>query len=167
MKHYLQETHLTLQPLFPLTGNKNIPLPEMRSITPNHLYAGLVLLLSLVVCTTPSIGQTKKAEQSLEAAIYTLPDNPFYVYIRLDNPQRKMISVSLLSQNNDNLFTDWTRKYKYNLKLNLTDLNNGDYWVRVTDQRKAITKLISIRTLYREKTQRIVDLSDVASNYKE
>ncbi len=73
-----------------------------------------------------------------------------------------MVSVSIFTQKNEKLFADWTRRMKYNLKLNLSELPNGEYRVEISDGRHLITKAVHISTLYQQKTQRILSLFDPA-----
>ena len=120
-----------------------------------------MILLEILVLFNFSVTAQENTERgALDAAIYPTYENQFRVFVRLDNPRRRLVWVRVRNDKKENLFVDWTKKFKYNVKLNLEELPNGEYWVEVTDGRKVITKVVHIRTLYEQRTQRIVSLTD-------
>ncbi len=127
-------------------------------------YPALILLNMLVSLSLPLAAQTKAGQGALEAVIYPVLDNPFRVFVRLDNPSRRMVSISLRNEKEAILFVDWSTQFKYNLKLDLSELPNGEYRVVVTDRREVIEKTVRISTLYEQKTQRVVSLSEPAGD---
>ncbi len=136
----------------------------MNPVRIGKKYLLLIALEMLVLSGFPVPAQIKTEKGALEAVIYPAPENPFVVFVRLDNPRRRLVSVSVWSGKKEKLFAEWTSRYKYNVKLNLSELPNGEYRVEVTDRRKVIKKTVHISTLYQQRTQRIVSLSDPASN---
>ncbi|MBD0254629.1 MAG: hypothetical protein ICV83_02830 [Cytophagales bacterium] len=118
----------------------------------------LILLGMLAWAGLPAGAQENTEKGALEAVIHPSYGDPFRVYVRLDNPRRRLVWVRVRNGKKENLFVDWTRRFKYNLRLNLADLPNGEYRVEVTDGRKVITKAVHIRTLYEQRTQRIISL---------
>jgi hypothetical protein len=120
----------------------------------------LILLGTLAVTGLPVLAQENTEKAALEAVIYSAYRDQFRVYVRLDNPRRRLVWVRVRNEKKENLFVDWTKRFKYNVKLDLEELPNGEYRVEVTDGRKVITKVVHIRTLYEQRTQRIVSLAD-------
>ncbi len=127
-------------------------------------YPALILLKMLVSLNLPLAAQTKAGQGALEAVIYPVLDNPFRVFVRFDNPSRRMVSISLRNEKEAILFVDWSTQFKYNLKLDLSELPNGEYRVVVTDRREVIEKTVRISTLYEQKTQRVVSLFEPAGD---
>jgi hypothetical protein len=132
----------------------------MKYISPGRTLHVLILLEILVLFNFSVTAQENTERGALDAAIYPTYENQFRVFVRLDNPRRRLVWVRVRNDKKENLFVDWTKKFKYNVKLNLEELPNGEYWVEVTDGRKVITKVVHIRTLYEQRTQRIVSLTD-------
>jgi hypothetical protein len=132
----------------------------MNYISPGSTLQALILLGMLTFIGLPVSGQEKIEKGGLEAVIHPAYRDPFRVFVRLDNPRRRLVWVRVRNENKENLFVDWTKRFKYNVKLNLAELPNGEYRVEVTDGRKVITKVVHIRTLYEQRNQRIVSLAD-------
>jgi hypothetical protein len=132
----------------------------MKSISLSNTRRVLVLLGMLAWAGLPAGAQEIPEKGALEAVIHPSYGDPFRVYVRLDNPRRRLVWVRVRNQKKENLFVDWTKRFKYNVRLNLAELPNGEYRVEVSDGRKVITKAVHIRTLYEQRTQRIVSLAE-------
>jgi hypothetical protein len=120
----------------------------------------LILVGMLALTSLPVLAQENTEKAALEAVVHPAYGDPFRVFVRLDNPRRRLVWIKVRNQKKENLFVDWTKRFKYNVKLNLAALPNGEYQVEVTDGRKVITKVVHIRTLYEQRTQRTVSLAD-------
>jgi hypothetical protein len=93
----------------------------------------------------------------LDVAIYTASEDPCRLYIRFDNPGQQSVSVTLRNERDETLFATRTRRPKYNLRLNLADLANGSYAVRVTDRDKAVVRTLRIATVA-ERPRQVISL---------
>ncbi len=85
-------------------------------------------------------------KKGLDVAIYTAYEDPSRLYVRFDNPKRQRVSVSLLNNRKDRLFTIHTRRPKYNVRLKLNDLANGSYCVRVFSPDKTVVRTLRVST---------------------
>ncbi len=132
----------------------------MNYTSPGSTPQVLILLGMLALLSFPVRAQEHPEKGALEAVIHPSYGDPFRVYVRLDNPRRRLVRIRVRNARNQELFVEGTKKVKYNLKLNLEELPNGVYRVEVTDGRKMITKAVHIRTLYEQRTQRVVSLAD-------
>jgi hypothetical protein len=132
----------------------------MNYISRGRTLQVLILLEIMVLFNFPVWAQKSTQKGALDAVIHPAYGDQFRVYVRLDNPRRRLVWVRVRNNKKENLFVDWTKKFKYNVKLNLEELPNGEYRVEVTDGRKVITKVVHIRTLYEQRTQRVVRLAD-------
>ncbi len=135
---------------------------KINSLSIHKAFTALVFLQSLLGLATSAQAQVRVEKMPMEAVIYLANENPFLVYVRLDNPRREVVSVVVYGEKNKILFRERVTRHKYNFKLDLSHLPNGEYRVEVANQRKAVTKDIFIETLFQQKTQRIVSLSELS-----
>jgi hypothetical protein len=136
----------------------------MNYIRPGSTRRVLILLGMLAWAGLPVRAQETAEKGALAAVIYPAYEDPFRVFVRLDNPRRRLVRIRVQNEKKEELFAEGTTRVKYNLKLNLEELPNGAYQVEVSDGRKVITKAVHIRTLYEQRTQRVVSLADQAGN---
>lgn len=86
-------------------------------------------------------------KKDLDVAIYATHEDPCRLYVRFDNPERRLVSVSLLNDRKERLFTTHTRRPKYNIRMTLDDLANGSYAVRVVSPGKTVVRTLRVSTI--------------------
>jgi hypothetical protein len=120
----------------------------------------LPLLVRPSLEVPPAAVRATQSGKEIAVAIYTAYENPFLLYVRMDNPGRRPVSFSLLTEHNEKLYAWRTSSNKYNLRLDLSNLKNGSYRMRVAGPTTTFVRTLHISTLYQQQTRRVVSLND-------
>ncbi|MBD0255035.1 MAG: hypothetical protein ICV83_04885 [Cytophagales bacterium] len=119
----------------------------------------LCQLMPLLREPLPAAGPHPEPKKEPAVLVYTAYENPSMLYIRCDNPQLRNVTVSLLSERNDKLGFWRSRRHQFNLRLDVSDLPDGSYRVRVTGPEGNFVRTLHLGTRY-QRTQRTVALTD-------
>ncbi len=125
------------------------------------------LLILLALCQLmpqlreplPAAGPHPEPKKAPAVLVYTAYENPSLLYIRCDNPQLRNVTVSLLNERNDKLGFWRSRRHQFNLRLDVSDLPDGSYRVRVAGPHQTVERTLHLGT-YSQRVQRTVALTD-------
>ncbi|GAB3997905.1 hypothetical protein GCM10028807_44160 [Spirosoma daeguense] len=113
---------------------------------------------SVLLSAATFVNPTNPKALSFDASAFVTVNNQ--IRVAVNKTPGKEVAVILRGQNNEILFQDYIRKNdeKYAIKMNVNDLNDGEYELEIKSSEGSIRKQITLATQPTKTTNRVVAL---------